>query len=116
MLVSVVVSGPCLNGRNFFVATFSLKLWIPSFMFRHVEAKREDGSPDPSPLLGPKLSVSNKDTLAEAMFSGFVIEDGECLFCCSLMAAYLLVIASLADPYLRDISSFDELPFTVSMS
>ena len=86
-------------------------------MFLHVEAKREDDSPDPpppSPLLRPELSVSSKDTLAEAMFSDFETGDGEYLFCCSLIAAYLLVIASLADPYLREISSFDELPFIVS--
>lgn len=77
-LVVNVVSGPCLSGSNFLVATFSSKLLIPSFMFLHVEAKRENVTPDPPwPLLG-----------AEAMFSEFVTGDSEYLFCCSLMAAY----------------------------
>lgn len=82
-------------------------------MDTHFEAKPVG---DPSVVLSG-LAASSNETLAEAIifFSEFLLND-PCLLC-SLMAAYLLEMASLLELYLRDSSftDFEGVPLPASV-
>lgn len=85
------------------------------FIVRHVESKPEEPSPPVLPECGSPLSSNG--TVAEAMLfsSGFDL-DAWPLF--SLVAAYLLLMASLLEPYLL-VSFFllvNGFPFVSSLS
>lgn len=101
------------KGINLLAPIFALKLWKPVFMDCHFAAIPEDGSPGEIPDWD--LPPSSKDTLAEVIFfsAGFAFD---CCLLCSLIAAYLWLMASLLVPYLwpSSLVDLDELSLVIS--